>query len=110
MGDPLDEFVRRAVDTVPVPAGLESRVRATVTRRRMTRYFAAVAALLIVFLGVLFISKPVTKPIPEVVVIGPRLALTEPEAPLHVREVELVGRVTATEDGISIRFEGARDE
>ncbi len=97
------------MDTVPVPAGLGARVRATVARRRMLRFFAAVAAVLLLFLGIM-VARPAPKPPPEIVVVGPRIALTDPVPPLHVRDAGLATRVTASEDGISIRFEGARDE
>ena len=108
MGDPLDEFVRRAADAVPVPSGLETRVRATVARRRVTRSLAAVAAGLLLGLALFALTR--TERPKDVAIAGPRITLTDPEPPLHLREVALKGQVTATEEGLSIRFEGARHE
>jgi hypothetical protein len=109
MGDPLDDLIRRTVNAVPVPPRLEARVRATLARRRMVRFLGAAAALLLVCLAFWLRRPPVTPP-PDVVVTGPRVVLADSLRPMELRDVQFAATLHATEDGISIRFEGARDE
>ena len=103
--DPLDDQVRRAVGQVPVPAGLEDRIRRSATRRRLLRWAAGAAAAAAL---VLLWPRP---PVPTG--SGPVFSLREP-APraLDLNPVSFTGDVRSTPEGFSIRFAkgGPRDE
>ncbi len=99
--DPMDDPVRRTVGSLPVPAGLEVRIRASVARRRRARW-AAVAAAALVGVGAALVW-PRPRPV-EPGVSGPVLLISEPVPPLEMRGVQLSVEARATGEGLAVRF------
>lgn len=109
--DPLDDLVRRGVDAVPVPAGLEARIRASVARRERRRLglgLAAVAAAVMVG-SVVFTLLSRTDPPP---MAGPVVPLSDPALRLELNETQLTTSVASAGDGLVFRFAkgGSSDE
>jgi len=100
--EPMEDFVRRVVGRVPVPGGLEARIRASAARRRAARWGAWAAAGLAAAGLAIFWPRP--RPV-EPAVRGPVFSLQEPvPAPVDVRGVELSTEVRAQEGGLAFRF------
>ena len=96
--DPLDELVRRAV---PVPAGLEARIRRSAARRRAARW-GAIAAAALAAVGLAFLRPRAEV---EPAVAGPVVSiLEEPPAPIEMRAVEIATEVRASSEGLAVRF------
>ena len=72
-----DPWFRRPLERVPVPAGLEARIRATVARRRAGRRAALAAAALLVALTVALWPRP-SWPSPKPLEISLREPVPEP--------------------------------
>lgn len=105
--DPLDDLVRRTVGRVPVPAGLEDRIRRSAMLRRRRRWMVAGLAA-----GALVLLWP--RPGPVVPAgAGPVFSLREP-APqaLDLKPVVLTADVRSVGDVLAFRFTkgGSRDE
>ena len=103
MTDPLDDLIRRAASSVPVPARLESRIRASVARHRFVQCLSAAAAIVVVALVIILLQ-------PRPVVRGTVIALVETAPSVELRGVELTATVHRTEGGLRFQLEGARDE
>jgi len=96
--DPLDDLVRRTVDAVPVPAGLDVRIRRTVARRRLA--LGAAAAILIAGGLAFYRLRPV-----EPAISGPVFSLREPApASLELKDVAFTVEVRPGEPGLAFRF------
>lgn len=81
------------LDTVPVPAGLELRIRATVEARRLRRYLTAAAAAILIATVALWPSAPPADP-PTPVAFAVSLAGPAPE-PMPLQETLFTAELDA---------------
>jgi hypothetical protein len=103
--DPLEEALRGTIDRVPVPFALEARIRASVARRRRARIATVAAAAALLFIGLLLPWRREVPEDPGPPPSGPRVLIADPPAaPLQLREVGFTATVTASGDGLVIRF------
>ena len=105
--DPLDDRIRRTVERIPVPAGLEDRIRRSATLRRRARWAAAGLAA-----AGLLLLWPRPHPV-EPVGAGPVFSLKEP-APraLDLNPVVFTIEARSGPEGLAFKFTrgGSHDE
>jgi hypothetical protein len=99
--DPLDAWLRKTADTLPVPPGLELRVRREAGRRRRAQMAAAAAAACLLVIAGTFLRS---RPAPEPEAAGPVLRLSEPVRSVESRDIQFTARVTAAGDDLVFRF------
>ena len=109
--DPLDSWIHKTADGIPVPAGLEARILASAARIRRRRVITGVAALLLVGILVTAFLAPKGPP-PESSARGPVVRLSPPAPPeAERREVHVTAHVDSSQDGFVFRFrEGDLDD
>lgn len=96
-------WIRDRLDRVPVPRGLQTRIEATVRRRRIVRFvsFAAVAASILVAVT-LWRPKPPATPEPA---IAFRLSLKSAAAePLRLQESRIDVKVSSSDGTLVFTF------
>ena len=97
--DPLDDQIRRTVEKIPIPEGLEDRIRRSATLRRRARW--AVAGLAAAALLLLW---PRPHPV-EPSGTGPIFSLRDP-APesLEMKPIAFTAEIRSGSEGLSFRF------
>lgn len=104
--DPLDEWIRTAVDRLPVPEGLPRRARVSAGRRARLRWAAAAAAAMIGSFSVALL-RPAEEPVPVDFAVSLRAASP---APVELRQANVAARVTVDDGTLTFRFKGGRHD
>ena len=99
--DPLDPSIRRSLDKIAIPDGLEARILESVRRRRRFRLALAAAALLVIAGSAIFFRPEPVEP----TVFGPTISIAQtPPLPLAIGDVELETRVEVDGDTLTFNF------
>ena len=97
--EPLDPAIRRSLERVAVPDGLEARIRASVARKRRSTFAIAAAALMVFVASAIFLWPAPVEPLP----VGPTVSITQPPPlPLTIQEIQIDTRVEV--DGNTLTF------